>query len=379
DYLNASIAAMAAARGFFTQSDPRFGDSIANYYLEARHHDWCATHTLVNPRASRAAGWAGQTDADLALKVVERTRDGIIVSGCRMLATLAPLSEELLVFPSTVLKAEPAAEPFALSFAIACNAKGLRFLCRDPYDIGRSRFDHPLASRFEEMDAVVFFDNVLVPWERVFLCGDVARCNALYAATNAVVHMMHQVVVKNVAKSEFLLGLAVRLAQASDAMSLQHVRERLAEMITTTETMRACLRAAEADAAPDKWGVFVPSRAPLDTARNLFPRLYPRLVEIIQLNSSSSLMATPAERDFANPAERPDIDRYLAAADAHSRERVALYRLAWDATCSSFAGRQVLYERFFFGDPVRMASALVDATDLQPLADRVKAFLSRTA
>ena len=218
-----------------------------------------------------------------------------------MLATLAPLSEELLVFPSTVLKAEPAAEPFALSFAINCNAKGLKFLCRDTYDLGRSRFDNPLASRFDEMDAVVVFDNVLVPWDRVFLCGDVARCNALYAGTGAVVHMMHQVAVKNVAKSEFVLGLAARIAEASDAMPLPHVRERLAEMIMTTETMRACLRAAEADAAPDKWGVFTPARAPLDTARNLFPRLYPRLVEIIQLNSSSSLMATPSAADFANP------------------------------------------------------------------------------
>jgi 4-hydroxyphenylacetate 3-monooxygenase len=377
DYLNVSIAAMAAARDFFAESDPRYGENIWKYYLDARHHDWCATHTLVNPRASRAAGWAGHTDADLALKLVDKTSAGIVVNGCRMLATLAPLSEELLVFPSTVLKAEAAAEPFAMSFAIPCNTTGLKFLCRDSYDLGRSRFDNPLSSRFEEMDAVVVFDNVVVPWERVFLCGDVARCNALYAATGAVVHMMHQVVVKNVSKSEFMLGLAARIAEASDAMPLQHVRERLAEMITTTEVMRACLRAAEADAAADKRGVFTPARGPLDTARNLFPKLYPRLVEIIQLNSSSSLMATPSERDFANPAEVHDLEHYFAAADSPARERVALYRLAWDAACSSFAGRQVLYERFFFGDPVRMASALVDNTDLKPLVERVKAFLKR--
>jgi 4-hydroxyphenylacetate 3-monooxygenase len=377
DYLNVSIAAMAAAHDFFAASDPRFGENIQSYYREARNHDWCATHTLLNPRASRAQGWAGHTDADLALRVVEKTRDGIIVNGCRMLATLGPLSEEILVFPSTVLKAEPAAEPFALSFAIPCNTKGLRFYCRDAYDAGRPKFDAPLGSRFEEMDCVVVFENLTVPWERVFLCGDVARCNALYAGTGAVVHMMHQVVVKNVAKSEFLLGLAARIAESSDAMALQHVRERLAEMIMTTETMRSCLRAAEADAAPDKWAVCAPARPPLDTARNLFPRLYPRLVEIIQLNSSSSLMATPSDADFGNPSERPDIDRYFAAADSGARDRVALYRLAWDVACSSFGGRQVLYERFFFGDPLRMASALVENTDLRPLIERVKSFLAR--
>lgn len=376
DYLNASIAAMGAAHEFFGASDPRFGKNIQGYYAEARNHDWCATHTLINPRTSRAAGWAGHTDADLALRLVEQTSEGIVVDGARMLATLAPLSEELLVFPSTVLRAEPAAEPFALAFAVPCNAPGLRFICRDSFDPGRSRFDYPLSSRFEEMDCVAIFKEVKIPWERVFLCGDVERCNALYAETGAVVHMMHQVAVKNLAKSEFLLGLAVRIAQVADALSLQHVRERLAEMIMTTEVMRSCLRAAEADAHKDQWGVFRPARPPLDTARNLFPRLYPRLVEIIQLNSSSHLMATPSEADFES-AIAPDIERYYTAADADARERVALYRLAWDVAGSAFAGRQVLYERFFFGDPVRMASALVDNTELEPLAERVNNFLKR--
>ena len=377
DYLNTSIAAMAAAHEFFAAADKRFGDNIVEYYRQARRNDWCATHTLLNPRASRGAGWAGQTDAELALRLVDQTKDGIVVNGARMLATLGPLSEELLVFPSTVLKEDPSQKPFALAFAVQCNAPGLKFLCRDSFDADRSHFDHPLASRFEEMDCVVVFDDVLVPWERVFLCGDMARCNALYAETNAVVNMMHQVVVKNVAKSEFVLGLATRIAEVSDAMKLPHVRERLAEMIVTTQMMRSSLRAAEADAARDRWGEFVPARPPLDCARNLFPRLYPRMVEIIQLNSSSSLMATPSERDFKGPMQ-PEIERYLGQTDAAARDRVALYRLAWDVAGSSFAGRQVLYERFFFGDPVRMASVLVDNTDLEPLVQRVKDFMART-
>jgi 4-hydroxyphenylacetate 3-monooxygenase len=376
DYLNVSLAAMAAAREFFAGGDHPFDENIAGYYREARRHDWCATHTLVNPRVSKSKTWAGDTDGDVALKLVERTRDGIIVNGCRLLATLAPLSEELLVFPSTVLRVTPEAEPFALAFAINCNAKGLRFICRDTLDTGRSHFDHPLASRFEEMDCLAIFDHVTIPWARVFVCGDPRKCNALYGETNAVVHMMHQVVVKDVAKSEFLLGLAARCAEVSDSMALPHVRERLAEMIETTGLMRACLRAAEADAAASRWGMFAPARPPLDIARNVFPRLYPRLVEIIQLNSSSSLMALPSEADFASEL-RPALDRYLAGADADAHDRVALFRLAWDATCSAFAGRQTLYERFFFGDPVKMASALVDNTDLKPLIERVEAFIRR--
>ena len=81
-------------------------------------------------------------------------------------------------------------------------------------------------------------------------------------------------------------------------------------------------------------------------------------------------MATPSEADFAS-ALLPEIERYFATAGALARDRVALYRLAWDVAGSAFGGRQTLYERFFFGDPVRMASALVDNTDLKPLIARV--------
>ena len=198
DYLNASIAAMAAARDFFAASDPRFGDNIANYYLEARKHDWCATHTLLNPRASRAAGWAGHTDADLALKAGRENRraSSSMARGCWRRSGRCRKSS--LCFPSTVSRKSRPPSPSRSRSQLTAMRQGLKFICRDSFDSGRSHFDAPLASRFEEMDCVVIFDHVLIPWDRVFLCGDVARCNALYGETNAVVNMMHQVVVKNV-------------------------------------------------------------------------------------------------------------------------------------------------------------------------------------
>ena len=97
----------------------------------------------------------------------------------------------------------------------------------------------------------------------------------------AVVHMAHQVVVKNIAKCEFVLGLAALLVDAIAVESFQHIQEKLAELWVNLETMKALLRAAEADAALDEWGVVRPAWSPLDAARNLFPRLYPRMVEVL--------------------------------------------------------------------------------------------------
>ena len=82
--------------------------------------------------------------------------------------------------------------PFASSFAIPCDTPGLRFLCRDSFDQGSSHFDHPLGSRFEEMDCIVFFDDVLVPWERVFIYGDVGLLNSTAYATHSSAHTAHQ-------------------------------------------------------------------------------------------------------------------------------------------------------------------------------------------
>jgi 4-hydroxyphenylacetate 3-monooxygenase len=250
-------------------------------------------------------------------------------------------------------------------------------LCRESVDYGRSAYDHPLGSRFEEMDAVVVFDDVFVPWERVFLYRDVARCNAAYLRTGAVVHMAHQVTIKNVAKTEYLLGLASLIADAIAIEGFQHIQEKLAEIWVNLETMRALLRAAEADAAVDEWGVMRPAWAPLDAARNLYPRLYPRMVEIIQQMGAAGLVAMPTEADVLGP-RRDDITRYFQAARVEAHDRIPLFRLAWDTAVSAFGARQVLYERFFFGDPVRMAGALVANHDRTRAMDRVRELLARS-
>jgi 4-hydroxyphenylacetate 3-monooxygenase len=374
-YLNRAMTGYAAGAAFLAEADPRFGANAVRYYEYLREQDLCLTHTLIPPQANRAVSSAKQADPFLAARVKEETDAGIVVRGCRMLATL-PISDEIMVFPSTLLKSQEEDAPYAFGFAIPNDTPGLRFICRESLDYGRSHFDHPLGSRFEEMDAVVVFDDVRVPWENVFLYRDIARCNQAYARTGAIVHMTHQVVVKNIAKTEFLLGLASLLVTTIGAEIFQHIQEKLAEIWINLETMKAFLRTSEADAALDEWGVMRPAWDPLDAARNLYPRLYPRMVEIIQQIGASGLVAMPTEQDLKGPLAE-DIRKYYQAARAEAFDRIPLFRLAWDVAVSAFGARQVLYERFFFGDPVRMAGALVAGhnAQIQQYAERVRAFV----
>lgn len=372
DYLNSSLMALSEASEWFSQADPRFGENIRAYYERVREQDLLMTHTLIPPQANRAAGPAQQVDGRaLGAHVVSQDDNGIVIRGARMLATIGPIADELLVFPSTILRGTPDDEPYSFAFAINCDAPGLRFICRENLDYGR---DHPLGSRFDEVDAVVVFDDVHVPWERVFLLGHPELCNEFYSETSAVVHMTHQVAARTTAKTETFLGLLSLMTDAIGIEQFSHIQEDLAEVIVMHSTLRAFVRAAEADAAPNRYGVFTPAWEPLNAARNWYPKVSQRLPELVRKFGASGLMAIPMEGDITGPAER-EIETYLQSATLSGPDRVRLFRLAWDASTSSFGGRQNLYEYYFFGDPVRMAGALLKSTDREPYKARVRAFL----
>ena len=377
DFMNVNIMAMGAAGDYFAQNRPEFKQNIQNYYEYVRENDLVLTHTLLNLQRSRAPGASILEDrTDVALSIVKETDAGIVVHGARVLATLAPLSEEIALYPTTShMLPGSAPERYSFAFAIPNATPGLKFQCRESFDLGRSHFDHPLGSRFEEMDAVAFFDNVFVPWERVFLVNDVELCNNLQMATNRHLHSGHQVVTKNVVKCEFILGLANLMVQTLGSGQQPQVLQMMAEIIENLEVTKACLRAAEADAKIDQWGVLCPSELPMQVARNMFIRMYPRMAEILQLLGSSSLMALPTEADFSGPLA-PELNRYLETDAVSAEERVRIFRLAWDTCCSAFAGRQVLYERFFQADAVRNSVILYNMFDKEPMTDWVMDFIN---
>ena len=376
DFMNVTFAAWAAAARYFARGRPEFGENIRRYYDYISERDLTLTHSLINLQRSRTASGVFNLEEGTALQVIRETDAGIVVRGARILATLGPLSDEIAVYSPRVARHTETHSPFALNFAIPCATPGLKFLCRESFDLGRSHFEHPLGSRFEEMDCVVFFDDVLVPWERVFVLGDVELINGTAMTTHSAAHTAHQGAAKNLAKCEFVLGVALHMTQTLGNAHLPHSEERLAELIMYTELMRACIRSAEADATLDQWGVMCPVPLQIELTRNLFMTAYPRMAEILELLGSSSFLITPTEADFATPLA-PDIEQYLATDTSTARDRVKLFRLAWDIAGSSFGSRQVLYERFFASDPLTRARALIGLH--QPhrddVMDRVRTFL----
>lgn len=141
--------------------------------------------------------------------------------------------------------------------------------------------------------------------------------------------------------------------------------------------IKALKLAAEAGASRNDFGLAVPAWDPLDAARNLYPRLYPRMIEIVQQIGASGLVAMPTRADLDGPLGE-EIRFYYQGARLQAQDRIPLYRLAWDTAVSSFGSRQVLYERYFFGDPVQMAGMVFRTKDRSASMEKVRAFLRRS-
>lgn len=368
DYKNTNIMALAASANILETLGPQFPENLRNFYEFAQEKDLSFTHTFISPQVNRSSTHYESDDDIVAARIVDKTADGIVLKGARLLATQGGITDEIIVSSSGLKMFE---EPFAYAFSIPSNTEGLKFICRESFAYDTSSFNHPLGSRFEEMDSVIVFDDVLIPWERVFVVEDIEVANDLYSKSSYKPLVLHQVVSRQVVKAEFILGVAQLLVNTIAIGEYPHVKEKICEIIIALENHKALLLASEMGAKLDKWGTMVPDLAPLSVAVVQFSKVYPRFTEILQLLGASGLVSIPTEADLHSPL-KGDIDQYLQAANADAETRIKLFRLAWDTSMSAFGSRQTLYERFFFGCPNRLTQALYSEYHRHHLVEDVK-------
>jgi len=373
DFLNTTVMAFAEEPSVFAELGQRYANNVQRYFEYVRDNDLFLTHALITPQTDRSKSSAEQADQFLHMGVVEETTDGLVVRGARMLATLAPMADELIIYSLPGLR--PGDERHAAVFAIPIETPGLRLISREPFDDGtRNRFDHPLSAHFEEADSLVVFDDVLVPWDRVFLHGNVALANKLYVETNLRQHTAHQTGVRGLVKMQFITGVAMKLAQSVKIDGFLHVQQKLGELVASTETCRALVRAAEIDYETSSSGNSLRCGfGPLQTLRMHLSSSYPKAAEVLQTLGAGGLLMMPSAEDFGSEIGG-DIARYFQGAEGmDATARVRLYKLAWDLCGDGFGQRAVQYERYYAGDPVRLYAMnylSYDKTDAFRMVDR---------
>jgi anthranilate 3-monooxygenase (FAD)/4-hydroxyphenylacetate 3-monooxygenase len=363
DFMNTVLIAFAEAKDVFARGGQRYADNIVKYYEYVRENDLFLSHALISPQTDRSKASSQQVDPHLHMGVVRETPDGVVIRGARMLATMGPICDEILIYNLPGMR--PGDEPHATAFAVPIDALGLHQICREPYDRGdRADYDHPLAANFEECDSVLVFDDVFVPWERVFIYNSVPLANALYVDTALRNHTAHQTNVRALVKMRFAVGIAQAIARAVKADHFLHVQEKLGECMSYVELIKSAIIRAEVEHDKLPSGSVRTTLAPLQALRGLLPSFYPRVIEVLQTIGAGGLLMAPTAADFTAPEIANDVVRFYQGAEGMpSVDRVRLFKIAWDLAGDAFGSRQLQYERYYAGDPVRILAMTYMGSD----------------
>ncbi len=349
DHVPAAITGMITHIDVFEDYDKKRADALRGYYEYARDRDLAMTYTIVNPQGDRSKLAGEHDDKYHSLGVVDEDAEGITVRGAKMLGTSAPLAEEVLVGVQNPLK-EGIDDIYALSFAMPLAAKGIKILSRKSYEqSAHSEFDNPLAARFDENDAVIYFDDVKVPWDRVFIYKKTSMCRAQFHATAAEILMNTQSQARYTVKLKFLAGLARRMAETTGVINFPAIQESLGNLASQAMVIDGMFRSLIHDPA-ERNGFFFPRQLQVYTTQAYSQELYPTFINSIRKLAGGGVIMLPSGvEDFDNPEMAKLIGKTQYSSIASPEDRVKVMKLAWDALGSEFGSRHTQYEMFYNG------------------------------
>ncbi len=348
DHIASSMAGQVMGAHLFRRHGEARARALLDYYVWARDEDVYMTYVIINPQADRSKDTGDQEEEFLACGVVDEDPAGITVRGAKMLGTGSVMANEVLVANIQPLK--PGEEAYAISFAVPMGQKGVKLLSRRSYEeAATTEFDYPLSARFDENDALIYFDDVRVPWDRVFIYRDTDMCRAQFSDTYAHYMQNYQAQIRLMVKMRFLVGVAHKVAETNGTLGLPQVREQLGNLAAQAAMVTGLVYGMEAGGGAYH-GYFVPDRNLMYSAQVLTQDLYPRFVTAIRELAGGGLIMLPSSaRDFANPEIAGYIARTQKSPATDSEGRVKFMKLAWDAVGSEFASRHTQYEMFYAG------------------------------
>ncbi|MCW3767353.1 MULTISPECIES: 4-hydroxyphenylacetate 3-hydroxylase family protein [Paenarthrobacter] len=351
DHVGTFFAAFGAHPEVFEDPEHDYAGNITRYYKRILAENLYVSYAIIPPQVSRAttaSGWEGDF---LQVGVVRETEEGLIVRGSQMLATGGAIADEVFVTCIKPLGADDV--DFAISFALPAATEGLKFLCRRPFaPAATSEFDYPLTSHYDEPDALVVFEDVLVPWDRVFINRNIDTLRRQFFETGAHALGNWQAQTRFTTKLQFIAAVARKVTQVNGTDKIPGVQEKLGELAAVVSSVESALIAAEYCAEADSSGMLVPGKRSLYGAMGLQSETYPRVIAILRDLVGGGVLQLPSGVvDMKSPVTAPDIERYIASPGVPSEERIKLFRLAWDIIGSEFAGRHQQYELFYAGAP----------------------------
>jgi 4-hydroxyphenylacetate 3-monooxygenase len=347
-------AALTATLGGNTEFYKPFQENAKRWYRFSQERVPFIGHALLHPPIDRnLVPGAPGGPTDIYAHVTRETDAGIRVTGAKVVATGSALTHFTFIGSYGLI---PMQDPkFALVFLVPTNAKGVKLICRVSNEqraaASGSPFDYPLSSRLDENDAIFVMDDVFIPWEDVFVCGDVEKANTFFPRSGFVPRFQLHGCTRLAVKLDFICGLLIKATEMAGTREFRGVEANMGEVISWRNTMWALSDAMAK--SPDPWaGDFVLPNAAAGAAYHVLgPEAYPQIKNQIEKTVASSLIYLNSHaRDFKVPELRKYLDLYVrGTGGVPAVERVKLMKLLWDAIGSEFGGRHELYEVNYSG------------------------------
>lgn len=376
DHVASTLCAMMMGIDVFQRHGPRRARALRDYFVWARDHDIWAGYAIVPPQTDRFP--PVEEGAYVNATVCDEDHEGITVRGSRQLGTGLPMAQELLVAAVQPLK--PGDEKVSFTAMVPLNAKGLRLLSRRSYERkASSEFEYPLSTHFDENDAMVFFDDVKIPWERVFVHNDIKMARAQWDEVPAMIYHSYPAQIRLSVKLQFLLGIAYRVAEENGVARLPPVMEMLGQMAAEANIVQGMVAAVETTGV--QYGsYFIPNPGLQYSAMVYAQSLYPSFIARLRELAGGAVIGLPSSvADVINPETSTYIERVHGTAARSAIDRIKLFNLAWDSIGSEFASRHAQYEIFYSGPAFGNRMRNFNAYDWQGAAGLVDSFLGSYA
>jgi aromatic ring hydroxylase len=342
DYKASFLATLGANADFY---DP-YQENARRWYRFSQERVPFINHAIIHPPVDRDR--PANEVRDVCVHVEKETDAGLVVSGAKVVATGSVLTNYTFVAHHGQLPVQD--KNFAAVFMIPTSAKGVKFLCRTSYEMTStvmgSPFDYPLSSRVDENDAIFILDKALVPWENVFVYGDMEKANNFFPRTGFLSRFVVHGCTRLAVKLDFIAGLLLKATEAMGSKDFRGVQVNIGEVLAWRNLFWGLSDAMVRDPRP--WiGEYVqPNSDPGNAYQVISTMAYTKVKHIIEQVVASGLIYLNSHAlDFKSPEIRPYLDRYLRGSNGYkAEERVKLMKLLWDSLATEFGGRHELYE-----------------------------------
>ena len=329
------LFALLNVRDLLAKIKPEYARNVEKLYTRCRDNDLRIAEVITDAKGDRGRHPLQQDDPDLYLRIVERRSEGIVVRGAKLHITGAALVHELIVLPTKAMS--EGEEDYSVAFSIPVNAPGIRIINRDYAQPGRSPFDYPVSARHSMPEGFIVFDDVFVPWERVFLCGEfkyagpLAHSLGLWERVGGLIAMVE--------KSRLMVGMAQLLADYNGINRASHVVDKITELIFYAEMLRMSLDASIRDYKTTESGMVYPNDMAINVGKYYGASNYHGMVRHLHDLCGGQIVTQPVEADYRNPALTPYFEKYLHTKEGVSVEdRMKLYNLLRDLTADTYGG-----------------------------------------